>query len=74
MANHRLPNTDPFQPWNDPMHRDDPFAPHNDPMHRDDPSKPWNDPMGTSRDLDSSDRGRYGMDRRRTREEDLDHD
>lgn len=52
-------NTDPFQPWNDPMHRPDPFAPHNDPMRRDHPHEPWNDPLGRKEDLEQHDRDYY---------------
>lgn len=52
-------NTDPFQPWNDPMHKDDPFAPHNDPMRKDDPWEPWNDTFGTERQLRERDRRYY---------------
>ena len=52
-------NTDPFAPWNDPIHRHDPFAPHNDPMRRNDPFEPWNDPITDERDLDERDRRYY---------------
>lgn len=55
----RIKNTDPFQVWNDPMHRDDPFAPHNDPMREDDPSEKWNDPMGRDEDLSKKDKSYY---------------
>lgn len=54
-------NTDPFAPWNDPMHRDDPFAPWNDPMKRDDPFACWNDPFGS---------GNYEREAHRYRDED----
>ena len=39
-------NTDPFKPWNDPMHKNDPFAPWNDPMKKDDPFACWDDVFG----------------------------
>lgn len=55
-----MKNDDPFQPWNDPMHKDDPFAPHNDPMRADDPFEPWNSPMGRKEDLSCDDRRKYG--------------
>lgn len=49
-----MKNTDPFAPWNDPIHRDDRFAPHNNPRDRDNPSKPWNDPVGKMEDLEQN--------------------
>jgi hypothetical protein len=52
-------NDDPFQPWNDPMHKDDPFAPHNDPMRKDNPFEPWNEPFGKKGDLPEKDRRYY---------------
>ena len=58
-------NDDPFQPWNNPMHRDNPFAAHNDPMYADDPFKPWNDPFGKSEDLTDEEAKTYGINRRR---------
>lgn len=54
-------NNDPFQPWNDPMHKDDPFAPHNDPMEGDNPFKPWNEPFGDKKDLTRRERNGYHM-------------
>ena len=54
-------NTDPFQPWNDPMHKDDPFAPHNDPMEKGNPFKPWNEPLGDKKDLTRMERRNYGI-------------
>ena len=59
MPDPRLRNTDPFEPWNDPMIRNDPFAPHNDPMKRNDPFAPWNDPVGKVEDCDPQDRDYY---------------
>jgi len=53
-------NDDPFQPWNDPMHKDDPFAPHNDIMRKDDPFAPWNSPFGKVEDLSCEEREKYG--------------
>lgn len=54
-------NTDPFQPWNDPMYSRDPLAPHNDPMYRDDITKPWNDLFGDSDDLTHDEKQYYGL-------------
>jgi hypothetical protein len=53
-------NTDPFQPWNDPMHSDNPFAAHNG-VDSDDPSKPWNEEFGDAEDLDDDERASYGL-------------
>ena len=52
-------NTDPFQPWNDPISKDDPFLPHNDPIRADDPFEPWNDPFGEADDLSYEDQREY---------------
>jgi len=56
-----MKNTDPFAPWNNPMHKHDPFAPHNNPMDRDNPFKPWNNPMGSDKDLTDDERKAYGL-------------
>lgn len=42
-----LENKNPFEPWNNEMHKSDPFAPWNDPSKRDDPFACWNNPFGT---------------------------
>ena len=49
-------NKDPFQPWNDGMHKDDPFAPWNDETKRDDPFACWNNPFGDGDYKDEVDR------------------
>jgi hypothetical protein len=54
-------NTDPFAPWNDPMHKNDPFAPHNDPMEKNDPFAPWNQPFGNEDDLNNEQRKAYNL-------------
>lgn len=48
-------NSDPFEPWNDPMLRNDPFAPWNDIMKKNDPFACWNDPFGHGDYRDESD-------------------
>lgn len=53
-------NTDPFQPWNNPMYTDSPFSAHNG-VDADDPSKPWNEPFGDVEDLDDEERATYGL-------------
>lgn len=63
-------NDDPFQPWNDPFHKDDPFAAHNG-MDGDDPFKPWNDPFGKKEDLNDSDARSYGIRRSRRIDDDF---
>lgn len=52
-------NTDPLQPWNDPIFKDDRLAPHNDPLRRDDLLEAWNDPIGTAEDLSDADKDYY---------------
>jgi len=48
-------NDNPFEKWNNPMHKSDPFAPWNNPMKRDDPFAAWNNPFGKGRYRDESD-------------------
>jgi len=56
MTKPKYTNTDPFQPWNDPMARDDPFAPWNDSFKKDSPFEPWNSPVGSYKDMDPQDK------------------
>lgn len=49
-------NTDPFEPWNDPMYKDDPSESWNDPMEKDDPFAYWNDPVGDYQEWDHNSR------------------
>lgn len=63
-------NNDPFQPWNNPMHKDDPFAAHNG-FDSDNPFKPWNNTFGKSEDLNDREAESYGI-RRRSRWDDED--
>lgn len=46
MSNKFPENTNPFEPWHDPIRRDDPFAPWNDPMKKTNPFACWNNPFG----------------------------
>ena len=53
-------NDDPFQPQNDPIHKDNPFAPHNG-FDSDNHFKPWNDPFGDKNGLTDRERSDYGL-------------
>lgn len=56
-------NTDPTQPWNNPMEKDNPFAPHNG-FDGDNPLKPWNNPCGKKEDLTDRERRDYHLSER----------
>ena len=51
----RPENDNPFEPWNNQMHKDDPFAPWNNPM-KDSPFACWNNPFGKGSYRDEVDR------------------